>query len=98
RRHTRFSRDWSSDVCSSDLETPATLDAERLRHRQLYARDVPVVPDRLEEAVREAEVDQVLHRLLAEEMIDAEDARLVEHLREMRSEEGRVGRELSAAQ
>src|SRR5690606_40602573 len=23
RRHTRFSRDWSSDVCSSDLEIPA---------------------------------------------------------------------------
>src|SRR5690606_39445252 len=23
RRHTRFSRDWSSDVCSSDLGTPA---------------------------------------------------------------------------
>src|SRR5690606_39842365 len=22
RRHTRFSRDWSSDVCSSDLERP----------------------------------------------------------------------------
>src|SRR5690606_40087702 len=22
RRHTRFSRDWSSDVCSSDLHTP----------------------------------------------------------------------------
>src|SRR5690606_39823930 len=22
RRHTRFSRDWSSDVCSSDLATP----------------------------------------------------------------------------
>src|SRR5690606_39502636 len=22
RRHTRFSRDWSSDVCSSDLEVP----------------------------------------------------------------------------
>src|SRR5690606_40064575 len=22
RRHTRFSRDWSSDVCSSDLELP----------------------------------------------------------------------------
>src|SRR5690606_40547239 len=28
RRHTRFSRDWSSDVCSSDLtETPAYLHA-----------------------------------------------------------------------
>src|SRR5690606_40883185 len=23
RRHTRFSRDWSSDVCSSDLDTTA---------------------------------------------------------------------------
>src|SRR5690606_40675325 len=23
RRHTRFSRDWSSDVCSSDLRTRA---------------------------------------------------------------------------
>src|SRR5690606_39713180 len=22
RRHTRFSRDWSSDVCSSDLNSP----------------------------------------------------------------------------
>src|SRR5690606_40529592 len=27
RRHTRFSRDWSSDVCSSDL-----ADAQRGRH------------------------------------------------------------------
>src|SRR5690606_40176513 len=25
RRHTRFSRDWSSDVCSSDLPTPVAL-------------------------------------------------------------------------
>src|SRR6266700_82250 len=25
RRHTRFSRDWSSDVCSSDLETQREL-------------------------------------------------------------------------
>src|SRR5690606_40901278 len=25
RRHTRFSRDWSSDVCSSDLYLPETL-------------------------------------------------------------------------
>src|SRR5690606_40371487 len=26
RRHTRFSRDWSSDVCSSDLGRVLTLD------------------------------------------------------------------------
>src|SRR3712207_8856784 len=24
RRHTRYWRDWSSDVCSSDLSTPAS--------------------------------------------------------------------------
>src|SRR5690606_40868955 len=28
RRHTRFSRDWSSDVCSSDLERLASIQAE----------------------------------------------------------------------
>src|SRR5690606_39940570 len=25
RRHTRFSRDWSSDVCSSDLPVPEAV-------------------------------------------------------------------------
>src|SRR5690606_39290772 len=28
RRHTRFSRDWSSDVCSSDLERIFSIDSE----------------------------------------------------------------------
>src|SRR5690606_41094193 len=28
RRHTRFSRDWSSDVCSSDLSPMATYSAK----------------------------------------------------------------------
>src|SRR5690606_17385078 len=27
-RHTRFSRDWSSDVCSSDLASAAIMDSE----------------------------------------------------------------------
>src|SRR5690606_40985282 len=30
RRHTRFSRDWSSDVCSSDLEEPEDKNCEVL--------------------------------------------------------------------
>src|SRR5436309_11704218 len=39
RRHTRFSRDWSSDVCSSDLDLPplpASMRAwlELLKHRK----------------------------------------------------------------
>src|SRR5690606_40406093 len=29
RRHTRFSRDWSSDVCSSDLNIPRRQHAAR---------------------------------------------------------------------
>src|SRR5690606_40796609 len=29
RRHTRFSRDWSSDVCSSDLVPLTDLDEQR---------------------------------------------------------------------
>src|SRR5690606_41191134 len=30
RRHTRFSRDWSSDVCSSDLEVVMSGQVDRL--------------------------------------------------------------------
>ena len=40
------------------------------------------VPDRLEERVGEAEVEQVLHRPLAEVVVDAEDRRLVESAQE----------------
>src|SRR5690606_39323581 len=40
RRHTRFSRDWSSDVCSSDLPVPDKVaDIElRLLLEALYQR------------------------------------------------------------
>src|SRR5690606_41013105 len=38
RRHTRFSRDWSSDVCSSDLNHPSRL--------WLEAADVNVIDPR----------------------------------------------------
>ena len=58
--------------------TAAALDAEALGHRDLHALDVVAVPDRLEERVGETEVHQVLHRLLAEVVVDAEDRRLRE--------------------
>src|SRR5439155_17193773 len=32
RRHTRWPRDWSSDVCSSDLEIGDEVDGDRVRH------------------------------------------------------------------
>jgi hypothetical protein len=45
------------------VEAAAPLDAEALRHRDLHALDVVAVPDRLDERVREAEEEEVLHRL-----------------------------------
>src|SRR5690606_40935673 len=41
RRHTRFSRDWSSDVCSSDLQVVAAP-AER-RKEVLAGRQFQIV-------------------------------------------------------
>ena len=61
------------------VEATATLHAEVLGHRDLHLPDVVAVPDRLEERVREAEVDDVLRGFLAEVVVDAEDARLGEH-------------------
>jgi hypothetical protein len=55
------------------VEATAALDAELLGHGDLHALDVVAVPDRLDDGVREAEIEQVLHRFLAEEMVDAED-------------------------
>src|SRR6266508_6108493 len=41
RRHTRWPRDWSSDVCSSDLlEDREAHDAGRYRFKHLLMRDV----------------------------------------------------------
>src|SRR3712207_6961601 len=40
RRHTRYWRDWSSDVCSSDL----SKGIEALRRSKASAGDVPNLP------------------------------------------------------
>src|SRR5690606_41009444 len=69
RRHTSFSRDWSSDVCSSDLEsallnnvlglTPGTLGKEILEQgaRQLadtYPGVVQIHKEKVTEVRKEA--------------------------------------------
>src|SRR5690606_39797611 len=50
RRHTRFSRDWSSDVCSSDL-TPGPGSRSgvegQLPHHQDGNENEPLVPEPL---------------------------------------------------
>src|SRR3712207_4099040 len=45
RRHTRYWRDWSSDVCSSDLNTKGTLTVVNVVPLEEYVRGV--VPNEL---------------------------------------------------
>src|SRR5690606_40884912 len=63
RRHTRFSRDWSSDVCSSDL-APSWVPAERISLAvALTIRFIPTVRTTLAE-VRMAQKARGLERSL----------------------------------
>src|SRR5690348_17517543 len=93
RRHTRWTDDWSSDVCSSDLGRDQLLDPhdgdEDLREGQAH----PAVPLRLDDAdgprlghgeVGAADGDRDVQELAAE--VGAGDAG-------QRSEERRVGKE-----
>jgi len=50
---------------------PAAFDADGFGDGDLHVGDVVLVPLRLEQAVGEAQGDQVLHRVLAQVMIDA---------------------------
>src|SRR5207237_365669 len=70
--------DHVADRARLFVEAAAPLDPEALRHRDLHTLVVVAVPDRLEERVREAEEEEVLHRLLPEVVVDAEDGALVE--------------------
>ena len=60
------------------VELRAVLDAQRLGHVDLDLGDVLGRPDRLEQPVREPEREDVLHVLLAEEVVDPEDLLLAE--------------------
>src|SRR5690606_40664929 len=80
RRHTRFSRDWSSDVCSSDLGLIR-------EHRELL---LSLVRGSAEFAADAAQVFG-----LVQQLIDDVAAMLDEHAK-VRSEERRVGKEWRA--
>ena len=55
------------------VKSDAIADVQRLGHVDLDMVDEIAIPDRLEEAVGEPEGKNILRRLLAEEMVDAED-------------------------
>src|SRR5690606_14138854 len=40
RRHTRFSRDWSSDVCSSDLKYSLLLQMQKLKGLEYFKNTI----------------------------------------------------------
>src|SRR5690606_41000426 len=82
RRHTRFSRDWSSDVCSSDLVGRPEDGADRLLDDQ---RQAPGGEQRLERAAIEP-ADDAAFDGDADERGDEEGGG-------QRSEERRVGKE-----
>jgi hypothetical protein len=75
---------WSMWFCTRSRSAPrrrssrARADAEVLGGGDLDVVDVVAVPHRLEQEVGEAEREDVLHRLLAEVVVDAEDLRLAE--------------------
>ena len=74
----------------------AAADGERFRDRDLDVVDVVAIPDRLEQAVGEAQHQDVLHRLLAEIMIDAENLILFEDAEQFlveRLRRGEIGAE-----
>src|SRR5690606_40042474 len=72
-RHTRFSRDWSSDVCSSDL---SRLDAPRLGEPQVGGK---VVLGRLDGAPG-AELTEMLPQKLVVQRVGMIEVELIPFL------------------
>ena len=58
------------------VEGAAAFDTEGFSHGDLYVVNVVALPDRLEDAVGEAEDEQILNGLFAEIVIDAKDLAL----------------------
>ncbi len=55
------------------IKSPATFDGERFGYVDLDVAHVAATPERLEEFIREAQRQDVVDGLLAEEVVDAED-------------------------
>src|SRR5690606_40481279 len=92
RRHTRFSRDWSSDVCSSDLDGKIDLLAY-LHVLFPHRRSGEVIHIDAEALGRKlGEVDEV-KSLVDAGVVDENLADPFDESLDLRSEERRVGKE-----
>src|SRR5207253_6309312 len=87
RRHTRWPRDWSSDVCSSDLQQGASTITEQFVKNALEAQSNRTVFEKLREAALAYHLE---HRWPKQKILD-------NYLNTIyfgnRSEERRVGKE-----
>src|SRR5690606_39823502 len=91
RRHTRFSRDWSSDVCSSDLG------AYRWLHGRVhFTPDEPRPIEGLEVEVRLMDVHREANGRAREWEAIAAALPSLDVVLRPRSEERRVGKECRA--
>src|SRR5690606_40730511 len=92
-RHTRFSRDWSSDVCSSDLlsaaasPTAATIGATEL----LVGRNDLQEIDVGDNGRRPGQAVVVSQRQVVADKVTGGDAHVFQ-IQQLRSEERRVGK------
>src|SRR5690606_40794249 len=86
RRHTRFSRDWSSDVCSSDL----------LELRNVSVKEYDPLLEPVIVTYGEQFLTYIFSRFFQQEEINNTllDAKKFMHI--SRSEERRVGKECSS--
>ena len=67
-----------ADGARGVVEPAASLDAEVLRHGDLHALDVGAIPERLEDRIREAREQHVVHGALAKVVVDPKDVPLHE--------------------
>src|SRR5690606_41156404 len=93
RRHTRFSRDWSSDVCSSDLEQRLSLKLQPEFNFEELSKAIDA------DEIWNAEVPRAYKRstVIRELKSDDEIAKEWGMAARGRSEERRVGKECRAA-
>src|SRR2546429_8958145 len=70
RRHTRCSRDWSSDVCSSDLDLENFLAAVRLGAERYHAARGGDVELQIADLVKELKIDEAAARRVIALMLE----------------------------
>ena len=78
------------------VKSPAALNSEILRHRDLHVFDVGAVQQRLEERVCEPRKEHAVHRPFAQVVVDAEDGPFIESPQQnsiQRSRRGEIGAE-----